>query len=115
METFKQNIKSWLDIDDEIKKHNEIIKELRRKKQYEYENINAFAEDNNMTRSIFAVHNGNLKFTEVKQQQPLTLKYIHECLEDCLISTEDINNVLKHIKDNRSYKVNRELKRYKKT
>jgi TolA-binding protein len=113
MDQFKREIKQWVHIDDQLKQHNKEIKALREQKEQLKQNIQIYAEQNEFTTSTIAIPDGGkLKFTESKQTSPITLGFLKECLEECLERPEDIDHVLKHIKDTRPFKINKEIRRY---
>ena len=53
-----------------------------------------------------------LKFVETKYSNPITLKYLQNCLEECIECQEDIEHIMTYIKENRETKQNSEIKRF---
>lgn len=114
MDEFKIKIKQWVDIDNNIRNENEKLQELKKQRSAISEEIQMYAQENNYTNSVIELNDSKLKFVTNKQVQPLTLKYIEQCLHDCIDDEEDINYIIKHIKDSRTYKVSSDIKRYSK-
>ena len=112
MESFKQDIKQWVSLDNEIKEYNKKVRELRERKSEISDAIQLYAEEEQLTKSIISIPDGGkLKFVETKQIQPLTMNYIKECLYECMDKEEDVEFVLKHIKESRQYKISKDIKR----
>lgn len=114
MEIFKEQVKQWVHIDDKIRENNENNRKLKEQKNNLYDEIHEYATNNKLLHSTFSVQDNNLKFVNTKQIQPLTLQFIKDCLLDCIASEEDVNTIMKHIKESRTYKVNTGFKRYDK-
>ena len=112
MEGFKQDIKQWVSLDNEIKEHNKKLRELRERKNEVSDSIQLYAQEEQLTKSIISIPDGGtLKFIESKQIQPLTMNFIKECLYECMDKEEDVDFILKHIKESRQYKINKDIKR----
>lgn len=110
--SFENNIKTWVKTDNEIKKLSDKIKELKGERVKIEEIILNHAENNNLSNATIQVNDGKLKFVNSKYTQPLTLKYINECLTNCIENENDIETIMCYIKTNRSCKTNCEIKRY---
>jgi hypothetical protein len=112
MDLFKQDIKQWVSLDNEMKDYNKKVRELREQKNEISDSIQIYAEAEQLTKSIISIPDGGkLKFIETKQIQPLTMSYIKECLCECIDKEEDVDIILKHIKESRQYKVSKDIKR----
>jgi hypothetical protein len=112
MDNFKEDIKEWVSVDNEIKKCYEQLKELRQNKQQLTEKMYSFASDNELETSTISISDGRLKFQTTKQIQPLSLSYIEECLSECIDDEHVILEIMKKIKTSRSYKFSNDVKRY---
>jgi len=108
---FEENIKEWVQIDNQIKQYNTHIKALRQKKNNLSDNIIAHAVDNNMAHSTIKITDGSLKFQNVKVTSPLTFKFITECLNDCIDDEEHVKVLINYIKKKREVKYVPEMKR----
>jgi len=110
--SFETQIKEWVSIDNEIKKQNELIKRLREKKNNLNSEINNYIEDNQLNNAIIQISDGSLKYNIVKSTQPLTFKFVRECLENCIENEETINQLMNYIKEKREVREHYELKRF---
>ena len=52
-----------------------------------------------------------LKFANVKQTAPLTLKFLEGCLSTCIQSPEQVEIIMNYIKENRESKYVSDIKR----
>ena len=82
--SFEENIKKWVLIDNQIKSFNEKNKQLRDDKNAIEEFILSYAESNKLTNATINITGGKLRFVNTKQSQPLTMKYVEECLSKCI-------------------------------
>ena len=109
---FEDNIKQWVSLDNNIKKLNEQTKLFRKQRNDLTTNIITYASENNMQHAVIKITNGKLKFQNTKQTQPLTLKYIKECLQDMIANEENVTQIMDHIKQKRAVKYSNDIKRY---
>ena len=66
--------------DNQIKKMNADISDLRSRRNNIQDHITSYAEQNNLDNAIIEISDGNLRFNNYKQSSPLTFKYIQKCL-----------------------------------
>ena len=109
---FESSIKEWVILDNKIKKQNEELKTMREKRQTLGNVLNGYIEDNELNNAIIQISDGTIKYNQVKMTQPLTLKYIRICLENCIQNVETVDKLMEYIKENRDVKISNELKRY---
>lgn len=112
MDEFKSDIKTWVQVDNKMKTLNEELRLLRQTRSDVSDRINNFVEFESLETSTISISDGKLKFIETKQQQPLTLKYIKQCLEDCIDDDSTIENIMNVIKESRTTRAIKEIKRY---
>ena len=95
--SLEENVNRWLNIDNKIKQHNQLLKELRETRNDLEENISNYAKDNNISNLSIKTQEGILKLVNVKNQTPLTFKYIEKCLNELFdeTKTDEIINYLK--------------------
>lgn len=110
--SFEESIKNWVAIDNEIKNYNNQLKDLRDKRSTISNNIINFASTNNLNNATIQISNGKLRFVEVKQQNPLTYKFIEECLSKCINNEEQVNIIMNFIREQREIKTSVEIKRH---
>ena len=109
---FEQTIQQWLLLDNQIKKYNENLKELRTKRENIEQKLSKHALNNNLMNSVIKTTDSKLKFVNTKITSPLTFKYIEKTLGEIIKNTEQVNTIVNYIKNNREHKVVPELKRY---
>jgi len=110
-ELFQKNIQDWVSIDNEIKKLQTEIKELRSNRSDLTNNIFTYVETNNLENAVVQITDGKLKFQNVKQTSPLTFKLLEACLNDCVNDEEKVKQIIKYVKSKREFKYNYDIRR----
>jgi hypothetical protein len=110
--SFESNIKEWVKIDDQLKLLQQKQKELREKRNELNDVINTYIETNHLNNSIIQISDGSLKYNSNKTTQPLTFRFVRECLSNCISNQESVDQLMNYIKEHRESKINYELKRY---
>lgn len=108
---FEEQIKQWVQIDNQVKQYNTYVKELRQQKNNLSNTIIAHAVDNNMSHDTISITDGSLKFQNVKITSPLTFKFITKCLNDCIDDDKQVKILIDYIKKKRQVKYVPEMKR----
>jgi hypothetical protein len=111
-ENFKHDIKSWIELDNQQKQYNVVLKDIRQKKNNVLDKINNHVNDQKLQDAIVKISDGRIKFTVVKNVKPLTLQYVKQCLTDKIQDTVFIEKLMNYIKDNRDYSYSDDIKRY---
>lgn len=101
MSKFESNIKNWVTIDNELKKLNERSRELRAQKSNVSEHILNYINTQQLNRATIQISDGYLKFIQAKHTPQLTFKYVESCLKKCIRETENIDAIMKYIKESR--------------
>jgi len=109
--SFEQQIQHWVSIDNQLKLLNDKTKNLRDTKNKLTESIFNHVETQNLQSSTIEISDGKLKFANVKQQQPITFKYLETCLKEIIKNEEQVNKIINYIKDKREIKQSFEIKR----
>ena len=109
---FTTNIKQWIDIDTKIQLLNEDLKKLRETRNSTGTFITKYIEANNLTKTKFSLTNGYIKYSKTNQSNPLTFKYIYECLKQYFNDEELATTVCEFIKNNRQTTLTTSIKRY---
>jgi hypothetical protein len=107
-----KTIKTWVDLDNELKRLNERAKDIRTRKNDVEDKIITYVEDNNMNNSVVNIADGKLKFCEIKQTSPLTLGFLEKCLSEIISNQGQVNQIVEYIKSKRETKMVPEIKRY---
>jgi hypothetical protein len=109
--SLEENIKKWVSIDNQLKTLNDKVKELRETKNNTEEIILEYVETKKMNNATINISDGKLKFISTKQTAPLTLKYVEECLSECIKNEEQVTIIMNHIKESREVKYTPDIKR----
>ena len=108
--SFEQQIQQWVTIDNQMKIVADKMKELRDKKNAISEQINTHIETTQFNSSV-KISDGQLKFGNVKETQPLTFKYLETCLSEIIKNEEQVKKIIEYIKNKREVKYVPEIKR----
>tara|TARA_Y100000591_G_C21841083_1_gene705672 strand:+ start:2545 stop:2889 length:345 start_codon:yes stop_codon:yes gene_type:complete len=109
--SFEEHIKEWVSIDNQIRIYNDKLKELREKRTERSENIIQYVETQNLQNATVQISDGKLRFSETKQQTPLTLHYVKSCLTNCISDPEKVEQIMQYIKNSRETKIVSNIKR----
>jgi hypothetical protein len=109
--SLEENIKKWVSFDNQLKTLNEKTKELREIKNSTEQQILDYIETKKMNNATVNISDGKLKFVSTKQTAPLTLKYVEECLSNCIKNEEQVTTIMNHIKESREVKYVSDIKR----
>ena len=112
MSNFENNIKNWVNIDNQIKALNEKTRELREERNELCEEILNYAGSNNLGNATVEISDGKLKFATSRSTAPLTLRFIQKCLEDVINDTDSVGKIMKYIKSKREVRTSSDIKRY---
>ena len=112
MSSFENNIKTWVNIDNQIKSLNEKARELREQRNELCDEILGYAGNNNLGNATVEISDGRLKFATTRSTAPLTLRFVQNCLEDVIPDTESVGKIMKYIKSKREVKTSSDIKRY---
>lgn len=113
--SFESNIQKWVMLDNQIKVHNDKIKQLREEKNAIGIAARQQAEGNGHKDSVIQITDGRLRFTDTRVAEPLSFRYIDEALTKIIPNSESRDKIITCLKENRGSKVVPELKRYNNT
>lgn len=108
---FESQLQQWVAVDNQLKKLNEQVKELREKRNTLTENITSHASNNNLSNATIQISDGKLKFANTKVAEPLTYKYLEKSLGEIIKNPSQITIIMDTLKQKRSFKVVPEIKR----
>jgi hypothetical protein len=108
----EKTIQVWVELDNEIKRINEKVKDLRSRKNDVEDKILTHVENNNMNNSFINITDGKLKFCETKQTAPLTLGFLEKCLSEVIANQGQVKQIVDYIKSKREVKTVPEIKRF---
>lgn len=98
---FEQQIQQWVSIDNQMKIMGDRMKELRDNKHKIAEQINTHVQTNQLSNATIKLHDGQLKFVNVKETQPLTFKYLETCLSEIIKNEEQVKKIVEYVKNKR--------------
>ena len=110
--SFENKVQQWVRIDNELKKLNDQVKQLRQQRNSLETNLTTYAKTNNMTNSILQLNQDKLKFVDTKVPEPLTFKYLEKTLGEIIKNESQVKVIMDHIKQKRSIKIVPEIKRF---
>ena len=109
--TFEENIQKWVLLDNQIKMLNDKVKELRNQKNSASEIIMQHVETNSLSNATIKISDGKLRFSAMRQTNPLTFKYVEDCLSKCIGNPDQVQQIMNFIKESREVKYIPEIKR----
>ena len=112
--SFEENVKKWVALDNQLKTVNERVRQMRDEKNTLEEGIMTYVETNKLTNATVNISDGKLRFVTSKQTAPLTLKHVVECLSKCISNQDQVEKIMKIIKESREVKYTADIKRYTK-
>jgi hypothetical protein len=110
--SFENKVQQWVQLDNQLKKLNEQVKQLRDQRNSLETNLTSYAKTNNMSDSTIKVNNDRLKFVDTKVPEPLTFKYLEKTLGEIIKNESQVQLIMEHIKQKRSIKIVPEIKRF---
>ena len=108
---FTNLIKEWVTIDNRLRELNLQTKNLREKKNDVNTVVINYIKNNNLDNAIIKISDGSLKFNNTNISQPLTFRYINECLNDIIDDKNQVELIINHIKNKRNVKTIMDIKR----
>lgn len=108
---FNEQIKTWVTLDNKIRDINNELKEMRDNKNKLMEQICLYVNENNLNHAVVKTSDSTLKFQNIKTTKPLTMKYINDCLINCIDNKEQIEYIMKYIKEHRESSFSEIIKR----
>ena len=109
--TLEENIQKWVVLDNNQRKINEQIKEIRNKKNELSNNILHHFSSNNMKVPTINISDGKLNFIEVKQANVLSYKFLEDCFNEYFSDDYKTRELLDFIKNKRTYTNAQSIKR----
>jgi len=108
---FIENIQRWVTIDSQIKLINEKVKKARTIKSALMEDITTFAYDNNIENTKIEISDGELRFYEKKEYQPITFGYVEESLGKIISDKKQVEFIINYLRENREISVCKDIRR----
>ena len=109
--SFEEHIQKWVTLDNQIRVLNDKARLLREERNGASDIILQYVETQNLSNATVKISDGKLKFVSARQMAPLTFKHVEECLSKCIKGTEDVELIMKHIKESRDVRFVPDIKR----
>jgi hypothetical protein len=108
---FIENIQKWVMIDSQIKLINEKVKKVRETKNQLLEKINKYVFENRIENTKIEISDGELRFYEKKEYQPMTFGYVEECLGKIISDKKQVDFIMNYLRENREITVSKDIRR----
>jgi len=108
---FVENIQKWVSIDTQIKTTNEKVKKARELKSQLAGQIYQYAEKNALNQTTIEISDGDLRFYEKREYQPISFGYVEECLEKLLADPKEVERIMDYLHENREVKITKDIRR----
>lgn len=99
-------VRGWVRSDNRLTELN-----AERRNVLEDRNKYASAISSRMHGQSIGISDGALKVVTTRQKQPLTLKYVEDCLRLCISSESDVRSIMSVISANRAVRESVDIKR----
>jgi hypothetical protein len=110
--SFENKIQQWVQIDNQVKKLNDQVKQLREQRNSLETNLTSYVKTNNITDTSIKINNDKIKFVDTKIPEPLTFKYLEKTLGEIINNKTQVQAIMEHIKQKRTFKIVPEIKRF---
>jgi hypothetical protein len=109
-EKLVQNVKAWLNVDKEIKKLQNLLKEQKAQKIELTNMLVEIMKTNDI--DCFDITGGKIMYTQNRVKSALNKKHLMDCLDKYFENNPNINtnDVSKFIMDSREIKINESIK-----
>jgi hypothetical protein len=99
--SLEQRIQRWVHLDNNVKRMNDQVRELRESRNDVESSILTHVADNNLSHATVRIKDGTLKFVfNVKQPPALTLSFLGEALAECC-PPQQVAAIMQHIRAKR--------------
>ena len=108
---FIENIKKWVLIDSQIKTVNERVKKMRDMRHSLLEEIVNFAKENHIDHKKIEITDGELRFYEKKEYQPISFQFLQENLAKIIKNECQVEAIITFLKENREISISTDIRR----
>ena len=110
--TLQDSIINWVRLDNKIRKLNDELKEYKVRRNELSETINVIAEEQDMQHAVITLNDGGtIRLQEKRTTGGLTLKYVEQCLAECINNESQVEFIMSYIKSNREVKTSKVINR----
>lgn len=108
---FVENIQKWVKLDSQIKAVNEKVKKARELKNQLLDNIVGYVESHKMEATKIEISDGELRFYEKREYQPISFSYIEESLGKLIADKKQVDCIMDYLRENREITVSTDIRR----
>lgn len=108
---FVENVQKWVMFDNQIKLINEKVKIIRSSKNKILDEINTYVIENNIEHTKIEISDGELRFYEKKEYQPISFGYVEESLGKIISDKKQVDYIMNYLRENREVSVARDIRR----
>ena len=112
MNNFQNDLKNWYILDNKFRDLSLQLNIIKNEKNEIKNKITEFIQSNNLEKKSIKIDNTQFRFVNQKQIQPLTFKFLKECLDDCIQNSEQVDQLIDYIKSKREIKEFLDLKKF---
>ena len=108
---FIENIQKWVMLDSQIKLINEKVKKARETKHQLLDEITTYVTENNIENTKIEISDGELRFYEKKEYQPITFGYVEDSLGKIISDKKQVDFIMNYLRENREITVSKDIRR----
>ena len=113
MSSFEDGVRQWVKYDDELKRAQDVTRELREKRGSVALSLHEYISTHpQLKTATINISDGRLRFIETQTTQSLTFKFLEESLSEIITNKETVDKIMHHIKNKRTSKTTSDIKRY---
>jgi hypothetical protein len=112
MNDFQNDLKNWYILDNKFRDLSLQLNIIKNEKNEIKNKITEFIQSNNLEKKSIKIDNTQFRFVNQKQIQPLTFKFLKECLDNCIQNSEQVDQLIDYIKSKREIKEFLDLKKF---
>jgi hypothetical protein len=109
---FIENIQKWVAIDSQLKTIHEKVKKARETKNQLMANIYDYVEKKSLGNTKIEISDGELRFCDKREYQPISFGYVEECLEALLKDPKQVETIMDYLHDHREVKISKDIRRH---
>jgi hypothetical protein len=108
---FIENIKKWVLLDSQLRIVNEKVKKVKETKQSILDEIIEYVKENQIDHRKIEISDGELRFYEKKEYQPLSYHFLEEHLGKIIKNKDQVNQIIDFLRENRKISTYTDIKR----
>ena len=109
---FIENIQKWVAIDSQLKTIHEKVKKARETKHQIMANIYQYVEKKSLVNTKIEISDGDLRFCDKREYQPISFGYVEDCLEALLKDPKQVETIMDYLHEHREVKISKDIRRH---